>query len=110
FGVLKRRFRIMKTVPEYPIHTQARIPAALAAIHNFIRLQDPTDDLFQFTQTEEINLSSIHSDEFSSPETYYHFHISPEEKDRASASWDRIAQECWNQYQLYLTESGDEDI
>ncbi|KAJ3743308.1 hypothetical protein F5880DRAFT_1488568, partial [Lentinula raphanica] len=69
-GVLKWQFCIMKTVPKYPIHTQAQISAALAAIHDFIRLQDPTDDLFQFTQTEEINLSSIHSDQFFSLETH----------------------------------------
>ena len=36
FGVLKRRFRILLLAPEYNIEIQNRIPAALAALHNFI--------------------------------------------------------------------------
>jgi hypothetical protein len=36
FGVLKRRFRILIVPPELDMHWQARLPAALAAIHNFI--------------------------------------------------------------------------
>jgi hypothetical protein len=35
FGVLKRRFRILLLAPEYNFNIQARIPAALCAIHNF---------------------------------------------------------------------------
>jgi hypothetical protein len=43
FGVLKRRFWILIVPPELDMHWQARLPAALAAIHNFIQDQDPTD-------------------------------------------------------------------
>ena len=35
FGVLKRKFRILHTAPEYSKSIQARIPVALAALHNF---------------------------------------------------------------------------
>lgn len=41
FGVLKRQFRILLIAPEYKPDVQARIPAALGAIHNFIREFDP---------------------------------------------------------------------
>ncbi|KAJ3764677.1 hypothetical protein FB446DRAFT_656232, partial [Lentinula raphanica] len=110
FGVLKRRFRVMKTIPEYAIQIQARIPAALAAIHNFIRLRDPADALFQFTQAEEISLGSSRNDVHPTvPDSHYHFHISPAEKTRASAMRDRIAQECWEQYQLYLSMHGEQN-
>jgi len=40
FGVLKRHFRILVCPPEVDMVWQARLPAALAAIHNFIRDHD----------------------------------------------------------------------
>ena len=36
FGMLKYRFQILHLAPEYSMDIQACIPAALAAIHNFI--------------------------------------------------------------------------
>ena len=35
FGVLKRKFHILHLAPEYSLDIHARIPATLAAIHNF---------------------------------------------------------------------------
>jgi len=40
-GVLKYRFRILVIPAKISMDLQARIPAALAAIHNFIRIYDP---------------------------------------------------------------------
>lgn len=40
FGVLKHRFCILLLAPEYSLEIQARIPAALCAVHNFIRVHD----------------------------------------------------------------------
>ena len=37
FGVLKRQWRILDSPPEYDMHIQARVPAALCVVHNFIR-------------------------------------------------------------------------
>jgi len=44
FGVLKRRFRILLLAPEYGLDIQAQIPAALCALHNFIRVHDAFED------------------------------------------------------------------
>ena len=44
FGVLKRRFQILLLALEYSTQIQARISAALCAIHNFIRIHDPAED------------------------------------------------------------------
>ena len=52
FRVLKRRFRILLLAPEYTLHIQARIPAALCAIHNFIIKHDPAEDI---TLTDDDN-------------------------------------------------------
>ena len=40
FGVLKWQFKILTIAPEYSMKTQAHIPPALAAIHNFIQPHD----------------------------------------------------------------------
>jgi hypothetical protein len=45
FGVLKRHFRILLLSPEYSMEIQARIPAALCAVHNFIRTHDADEEL-----------------------------------------------------------------
>lgn len=42
--MLKRRFRILLLAPEYNLDVQARIPAALAALHNFILTHEPKDE------------------------------------------------------------------
>lgn len=43
FGVLKKRWDILNKPPEYDINIQAKIPAGLAAVHNFILDHDETD-------------------------------------------------------------------
>jgi hypothetical protein len=52
FGVLKRHFRILLLAPEYNVDIQSRIPAALCALHNFIRTHDPDDE----TEMQEIGM------------------------------------------------------
>ena len=46
FGVLKARFPILKLMPSYPIRRQRLIPIACCTIHNFIRMQNGADTLF----------------------------------------------------------------
>ena len=53
FGVLKRCFCILVYPAEIDMDLQARIPAALAAIHNFIRIHDP-DELTSFTEPADL--------------------------------------------------------
>ena len=45
FGVLKRRFRLLVSQPEFSYEQQALIVATAAAIHNFIRNHFPINDL-----------------------------------------------------------------
>ena len=45
FGVLKCHFWILLLPPKYHINIQARIPAVLCAIHNFICIHDADDAL-----------------------------------------------------------------
>ena len=58
FGVLKRRFRILLIAPEYNLKVQARIPVALSALHNFIRIHDPEEG----SVSEDINDHYVSND------------------------------------------------
>jgi len=95
FGVLKRRFRILLLAPEYSLEIQARIPAALAAIHNFIRSYDPNDD-----EPRTANDNIIHDNfgDEAGPTS------APEEE--VDERRDRIAQAMWDDYQQVCEERG----
>ncbi|XP_028214870.1 uncharacterized protein LOC114396901 [Glycine soja] len=47
FGVLKARFPILKLMPSYPIRRQRLILIACCTIHNFIRMQNGANTLFE---------------------------------------------------------------
>ncbi|KAJ7085377.1 hypothetical protein B0H15DRAFT_783006, partial [Mycena belliarum] len=106
FGVSKRRFRLMNVAPEYSAQTQAKIPCALAALHNFIRIHDPDDFSDDGPgqggpRNPTFTLREIDGDnrrEF--PEEELGRFVSPAEKARAEAFRDGIAQEMWAQYIL----------
>jgi hypothetical protein len=52
FGVLKQRFHILVNPPRIDFDKQARLPPALAALHNFIRKNNP-DDIAAFSDVED---------------------------------------------------------
>jgi len=43
FGIIKCRFHILLLPLEYSLEVQSRIPASLAAIYNFIRINEEPD-------------------------------------------------------------------
>ncbi|KAJ7187658.1 hypothetical protein GGX14DRAFT_343098, partial [Mycena pura] len=45
FGVLKRRFRILVSRPEYSYTAQSKIVCVAAALHNFLRIHEPMNFL-----------------------------------------------------------------
>lgn len=101
FGVLKRRFKILVYPPEISINLQARLPPALAAIHNFIRDLDPTD-LNDFHEAEDIQPGWRSGDLADGlPQRA--------ERERANNRRDDIANAMWVQYQQHLAAGGDGD-
>ena len=94
FGVLKACFSILTSRPRYNLDVVARLPPALAALHNFIRIHDPKE------------ITDFINDDFD---------LSPggdvgglaggfpnaAEKQVANARRDGIAQAMWVQYQEY---------
>jgi DDE superfamily endonuclease len=98
FGVLKRRFRILVYAAEIDMDLQARIPAALAAIHNFIRIHDP-EELTSFTEPVDLERGFV-SGELAAGQTR------TAEKRRATTRRDEIAAAMWAQYQAELQRRG----
>lgn len=84
---------------------QARIPAALAALHNYVRLHDPEDEIFVVERETLLDASTSPPNQ-DLPGEYRSGYVSTEERNRASVRRDQIAQELWEQYQAYLEENG----
>jgi hypothetical protein len=77
---------------------QARIPAGLAAVHNFIRIHDP-DELEGFVEADDVERGFFAGD-LAEGQTM------TAEKRRANTRRDAIAVEMWEQYQAELRERG----
>jgi hypothetical protein len=93
---LKKRFRILLLAPEYGLNVQARIPAALCAIHNFIATYDPSE-------------ASLPENAPSYDYDNYHHHVNfagvePEQDHDASVHRDQIAEMMWQSYQRVCAE------
>jgi hypothetical protein len=89
FGVLKKRFRILLLAQEYPFITQAQMVAAVAALHNFIILHDPSE------------ISSREVDTEPNVDDFWSMHqatVPREERTRAAERRDRIAMAMWEDY------------
>ena len=94
FGIVKRWFRLMVAAPEYSLETQTKIVPALCALHNFICVYNPEENI----GLEELSAQAPRR----SPEDFSHQGISVQEKARANTKRDVIAQEMWRQYQGHL--------
>ena len=109
---MKRRFRILLLAPEYNLEIQARIPAALCSIHNFIRTHDQLD------QDEDL-LEPDYGDDCNDHDNLRE--AAELRPDEPSARRDQIAQQMWDDYLKICNErdheaqedeedhSGDED-
>jgi len=83
------------------MNLQAHLPAALSAIHNFIRDLNPTD-LNDFKDAEDVQ-PGWHSDLADGlPQRA--------ERQRVNDRCDNIASEMWEQYQQYLGAGGRMDL
>jgi hypothetical protein len=107
FGIVKRRFRILLLAPEYAMDIQARIPAALCALHNFIRFHDP-GEIDEFSDGSDMATVIDHP----RVDVGYTGDLArgPPGRpalNRATKRRDEIAQKMWDSYQNYLECGGD---
>ena len=102
FGVLKRHFRILLLAPEYSLEIQARIPSALLAIHNFIRIHDSNEGDIDGDSGSDPDGSAFDCDPV---------HPAPAAaaNDEPSARRDAIASMMWADYMAIRCEREDEE-
>ena len=58
FGVLKKRFPILKKQLEYDYDTQVQLVNALCCLHNFIRKEGDGKDIFDMVDDKEVEEES----------------------------------------------------
>jgi len=100
FGVLKRRFLILQSAPEYPYDAQVKLVFALTALHNFIR-KIGLEDIHNFEEEErelEQGLASC------SPHEVGEEHIEEGDDENMASIRDNIAESMWLDYQTYLNQ------
>nr|GAT44780.1 predicted protein [Mycena chlorophos] len=103
FGVIKKRWRVLVIPPSYRMSIQARIPPALAALHNFILQHDPEDRVDPTIRDDPSPGYHPRMDNIGDIATERH---NAEESEEGVALRDRVADEMWEQYQDYLTTRG----
>ena len=110
--MLQERFKIMVQGSDQRLEVQARIPVALAAVHNFIRIHDPTD----LNSEAEIKAALAKRDERLRTDLRtaiaagYNPNaaatsssaISSQEKAQAEVAREALAQRMWVDYQDVL--------
>ena len=111
FGVLKHRFWILLLGQGYSLKVQAQLPAALAAIHNFILHHDPNEGTIPGkTHAEHFNYAS-HAGDIAVRDYRNENVTSAEEDEVATNRRNTIAQQMWDSYQQVLLErAGDDEI
>jgi hypothetical protein len=97
FGVLKRRFPILTTRPEYPFPVQAKIVIALCILHNFIKVTGGEDTFFEHDEDQREN-------DAGDEEVIGVLGRTEGTADRAAAAAmrDAIAEQMWADYQSHL--------
>jgi hypothetical protein len=93
FGVMKRQWRILICAPEYSMDIQSRIPAALCAIHNFMRRTN--SDIFDLALEYGHDLAE---DDGVGSGVQLEGPADAAERRRADARRDGIAQAMWTDY------------
>lgn len=110
FGVIKHRWTILTRAPHYDMATQAKIPSALIALHNFILEHDSTDlDRWMGDPDALDNLIGQRRDNLDFGRLATSLNTSAAEKRRAEGTRDHIAQAMWDGYQQYLQDQMDID-
>ena len=78
---------------------QAQIPAALAALHNFIRQYDP-EEIRMFKDDQPFDFPT--RAHLESAGELGRGRVRPDERAPANERRDRIAAAMWEQYQCYI--------
>jgi len=98
FGVVKKRYSILRETNDFPQGTQAKIVSACGVIHNFIHTFDPNDELDPLEDEANALQAQDGGDHFSGGTGDIH----GTETHRATEKRETIAQAMWLGYQAEL--------
>ncbi|XP_073032457.1 uncharacterized protein [Primulina eburnea] len=88
FGLLKKRWAILRSPSFYPLHVQNQIILACILLHNFVRNQMPDDPLDEYEEEVGSPIQDTHND-----------YISSFESSNDWVNWrDQCAMSMWNTY------------
>lgn len=96
FGVLKKRFPMLKMMPSYSFDTQVLIVVACVTIHNFIRKQQEQDWSFEHYKQENVITNDNDSD-------------SDSEDDEDDVELVSTRQHDWGQFRLGIANVMEQD-
>jgi hypothetical protein len=106
FGMVKRKYQILRTPSEYSIETQTRIILACMALHNYVRSKEgPNADMY----LEPESTATRRAREQVQPAIVYPEGVVGSKK--MDKFRDQLAERMWADYQRYITapEESDQD-
>jgi hypothetical protein len=108
FGVLKAKWAVLTRPPEYAMDIQARVPPAMAALHNFILKHDSMEweDILDMEMADP-NPGVREGADFDFGDVA-EGPADDVEKERSEARRDEIAAAMWESYQAVLRERGED--
>lgn len=95
FGVIKRRFQIFKSVPEYLFTTEINLVFAITALHNFIKTHQSQEDIYDRKQ-----IHAEREDQQRDNEDYIETRANLTKGDgkKMNEFRDKMAEEMWQDY------------
>ena len=97
FGVLKRKYQILRTPSEYSIETQTRIILACCVLHNFVRsIEGKHADIWLESETAQGTVST-------STQPAVNFPVGVVSSKKMDEFRDKLAKKMWEEYQEYIT-------
>ena len=95
FGILKRRFKIIRTAPEYRFENQVLLVLALCGLHNYIGEH--------VVAGEEVLGLDAESEVEEDTGNYYDTTSETSSATAMDTKREEIAKQMWNDYELYRT-------
>jgi hypothetical protein len=105
FGVLKKRWAILKYMPSFSFDIQIELVYACCYLHNWIIINNSNDD--EYNILDENDIAYINRNRVVANIEGNHIERAP--LDRLNQWRNDISNECWIQYQYYLNNNDDED-
>ena len=106
-GVIRRRFHILNTAPEYSLKVQAQLVLVICALHNFIRHRANSEDDEFYKQSRQMQNESEggRGSDMTDSTEQVNGYVHTSDMSEMVAERDRLATEMWVDYVNYQNRS-----